>query len=232
MSRVRIQDPATGERRCCAGFRSSCACPRVPLAGHLAPAYTPNRVYDTRKKQFIDFETLASRLAAADLVFVGEQHDDPATHRMELAILEGVARRRDSVTLAMEMFERDVQPLLDRYLAGSTTEASCCGRLVPGRTTPRTIVPWSSWRAPAGGPSSPATRRGRWPRSWRGRGCPGSTRWRPAAVPTRPPRSPAPRTITTRNSWRCMGDMSAHGPSGAPPDDGRARLTRCTRPSA
>ncbi|HJR35573.1 MAG TPA: ChaN family lipoprotein, partial [Gemmatimonadales bacterium] len=59
-----------------------------------APSYTPHRVFDTRKKQFVDFETLASRLATADLVFVGEQHNDPATHRMELAILEGIARRR------------------------------------------------------------------------------------------------------------------------------------------
>jgi len=41
---------------------------------------------------------------------------------MELAILEGMARRRDSVVLALEMWERDVQPLLDRYLAGSATE--------------------------------------------------------------------------------------------------------------
>lgn len=94
--------------------------PRLP--GSPAPSYTPHRVFDTRKKQFIDFETLASRLAAADLVFVGEQHNDPATHRMELAILEGIARRRDSVVLALEMWERDVQPLLDRYLAGSATE--------------------------------------------------------------------------------------------------------------
>ena len=102
-----------------------------------APSYTPHRVYDTRKKQFIEFETLAQRLAAADIVFVGEQHDDPATHRMELAILEGVARRRDSVILALEMWERDVQPLLDRYLAGSATEAEL---LKDGR-------PWKNYAA-------------------------------------------------------------------------------------
>lgn len=94
----------------------------VTAPSSLTPGYTPHRVFDTRKKQFIDFETLTSRLAAADLVFVGEQHNDPATHRMELAILEGIARRRDSVVLALEMWERDVQPLLDRYLAGSATE--------------------------------------------------------------------------------------------------------------
>ncbi|MDP3963717.1 MAG: ChaN family lipoprotein [bacterium] len=87
-----------------------------------APSYTPHRVYDSGQKRFIDFESLALALARADVVFVGEQHDDPATHRMELAILEGVARRRGSVILAMEMFERDTQAAMDRYAAGEISE--------------------------------------------------------------------------------------------------------------
>src|ERR1041385_3936562 len=95
--------------------------PQLPSSP--APSYTPHRVYDTHRKQFIDFESLVARIVAADVVFVGEEHDDPATHRMELALLEGIGRRRDSVVVALEMFERDVQPLLDRYLAGAATEA-------------------------------------------------------------------------------------------------------------
>ena len=95
----------------------------APVAVAAQASYVPHRVYDTHKKQFIDFETLTSRVAAADLVFVGEQHDDPATHRMELALLEGVARRRDSVVVALEMFERDIQAKLDGYLGGTLPEA-------------------------------------------------------------------------------------------------------------
>ncbi len=94
----------------------------VPSPPSPAPSYTPHRAYDSKHKKFIDFETLVLRLSAADLVFIGEQHDDPATHRMELAVLEGIARRRDSVVLALEMFERDVQPLLNTYLTDGTSE--------------------------------------------------------------------------------------------------------------
>ncbi|HEV8612160.1 MAG TPA: ChaN family lipoprotein, partial [Gemmatimonadales bacterium] len=94
-----------------------------PQSSILTPSYVPHRVFDTKHKQFIDFETLVSRLTGADFVFIGEQHDDPATHRMELALLEGIARRRDSVVLALEMFERDVQPKLDAYLGGGMSEA-------------------------------------------------------------------------------------------------------------
>ncbi len=89
-----------------------------PTAG-----YIPQRVYHAKEKKFIDFEMLLVELARADVVFVGEQHDDFATHRLELAILEGIARRRSSVTVALEMFERDVQTPLNDYLAGKISEA-------------------------------------------------------------------------------------------------------------
>ena len=84
--------------------------------------WAPHRVYDSRHKEFSDFETLASAAAHADVVFLGEQHDDPATHQMELALLQAIARRRSNVVLALEMFERDVQPILNQYLAGSISE--------------------------------------------------------------------------------------------------------------
>lgn len=84
--------------------------------------YTPQRVFDAKTKKFSDFETMLADLAHAEVVLVGEQHDDPATHRLERAILEGLARRQRPVILALEMFERDVQKPLDDYLAGKLTE--------------------------------------------------------------------------------------------------------------
>jgi uncharacterized iron-regulated protein len=86
------------------------------------PAYVPERVYDTGRATFADFEVMLADLARADVVLVGEQHDDPNTHRLERAILDGLRRRQVPVVLSLEMFERDVQPVLDRYLAGSIDE--------------------------------------------------------------------------------------------------------------
>jgi uncharacterized iron-regulated protein len=87
-----------------------------------APSYVPNRVFDTAAGKFVDFEVMVAELAATDVVFVGEQHDDANTHRLELAILEGLLRRRAKPVVSLEMFERDVQPTLDGYLAGRITE--------------------------------------------------------------------------------------------------------------
>ena len=198
--------------------------PRLP--GSSAPSYVPHRVYDTRHKKFIDFETLAARLGAADLVFVGEEHNDAATHRMELAILEGLARRRDSVTLALEMFERDVQPVLDRYLAGAATEEELL----------RDSRPWKNYAADYRPLVELARTRG-WPVVASNTPRPlaslvaraGLAGLDTVAAPTRSNAAgqvSCPEDDYYEKFAAVMGDMSAHGPAGADAADLRARLLR------
>jgi uncharacterized iron-regulated protein len=85
-------------------------------------AYVPERVYDTGRKAFTDFESMLADLVQADVVFVGEQHDDPNTHALELAVLEGLLRRHAAMGVGLEMFDRDVQAALDRYVSGASSE--------------------------------------------------------------------------------------------------------------
>lgn len=98
------------------------ACGLTALAS--APAeYVPERVFQTAHKAFADFEVMLADVSTADVVFVGEQHDDPNTHQLELALLEGLARRRPGrVIVALEMFERDVQEPLDHFQMGHMAE--------------------------------------------------------------------------------------------------------------
>jgi uncharacterized iron-regulated protein len=101
--------------------------PPTPAAAPQPPAdsgYVPQRVFDTIKKAFSDFEVMLVELAAADVVLVGEQHDDANTHRLERAVLEGLRRRGVLAVVSLEMFERDVQPTLDAYLAGRIDETA------------------------------------------------------------------------------------------------------------
>ena len=93
-------------------------------AADSAPlVYAAHRVYDTHHKRFTDFESLLADAANADVLFLGEQHDDPITHALESAALAGLTRRRGNIVLAMEMFERDAQPSLDAYLSGRLPES-------------------------------------------------------------------------------------------------------------
>ena len=57
--------------------------PAAPVASPPAADYVPQRVYDTRRGMFTDFESMVAELARAHVVVVGEQHDDPNTHRLE-----------------------------------------------------------------------------------------------------------------------------------------------------
>ncbi|MDX1933853.1 MAG: ChaN family lipoprotein [Capsulimonadales bacterium] len=78
---------------------------------------------DTGKE--IRSRDLPKRLAASDVVFAGEQHDDPETHRGELALLATLHKSLgDRLTLAMEMFERDHQAPLTDYVSGRIDEAA------------------------------------------------------------------------------------------------------------
>ncbi len=94
----------------------------LSISAFSQTSYTPHRVYDAKHKRFTDFEAMAAELSKADVVFFGEQHDDTATHRLEIALLEGIARRRPNVIVALEMFERDTQKLVDDYLANKISE--------------------------------------------------------------------------------------------------------------
>lgn len=72
----------------------------------------------------VTFATMVEDASRADVVFFGETHDDEETHRAELAVLSAIGERRGKVVLSLEMFERDVQPVLDAYLTGQIDEAA------------------------------------------------------------------------------------------------------------
>ncbi|MCE9593271.1 MAG: ChaN family lipoprotein [Planctomycetes bacterium] len=94
-------------------------------------------VRDGKTGEAVALDALFDRLARADVVFLGETHLDETTHRLELATFQALcARRPGRVVLALEMFERDVQPTLDAYLASKIDEATF---LASAR-------PWSNYR--------------------------------------------------------------------------------------
>jgi uncharacterized iron-regulated protein len=104
------------------GRAAAGAVPRTAPVPHppIGSGYTPHRIWDAAAAAFIDFETLAARAAATDVVLFGERHGHRPTHRMQLALLEALARRTQA-TLALEMFERDVAHIVDRYTAGAAS---------------------------------------------------------------------------------------------------------------
>lgn len=76
-------------------------------------------VFDARSGDAIDWPSMLERLAGADVIILGEQHDDGVAHAVQLAVTQDVAARYPGRgALSMEMLERDDQPLADDYLDG------------------------------------------------------------------------------------------------------------------
>ncbi len=92
-------------------------------AAASAQAPPPARAYDASGVTSLD--AVADAVLEADVVFLGEIHDDSVGHAVEAWLLDGaLARAADErpVVLALEMVETDVQTVLDEYLAGLVRE--------------------------------------------------------------------------------------------------------------
>lgn len=66
----------------------------------------------------------ARALADADVVFLGESHRHPGNHHAQMDLFRALHELNGDVTLSLEQFERDVQPIVDRYLADEIGEAT------------------------------------------------------------------------------------------------------------
>lgn len=77
------------------------------------------RVWSARASSWISLSELMDDLARADVVFVGENHEQPEAHRLELLLLQGLHQQRPTLAAGFEMLERDVQPVVDAYVSGA-----------------------------------------------------------------------------------------------------------------
>ena len=71
---------------------------------------------------------LARMLSGYDVVFYGESHGHSGVQRGEMQVLRALYERDPKWVLSLEQFERDVQPVVDDYLAGRKGEAALIGR--------------------------------------------------------------------------------------------------------
>jgi uncharacterized iron-regulated protein len=73
-------------------------------------------LYNAKGKK-IRYDKMIKLLCAKDIVLIGEYHNNPISHWMELEITKDCKQKRNLV-LGAEMFEQDNQAALDAYLQG------------------------------------------------------------------------------------------------------------------
>lgn len=97
---------------------AACASPPSASPAHWqSPLYLEHplvgSIWDSASDRFIDAPTLASALARASYVLLGEKHDNPDHHRLQLQLLDGLLSDRRVATLAFEMLDSSAQTRLD-----------------------------------------------------------------------------------------------------------------------
>ena len=108
-------------------------------------------IVDTARGERVEFDAFIDRIAGADVLFLGEQHDNTTCHELQHWTTLALAERRP-VALSLEQFESDVQASLDSYLAGDITEAAFLGESRPWSNYAEHYRPTVEWARAEGVP--------------------------------------------------------------------------------
>lgn len=84
--------------------------------------YNHYKVYDTKNKKNITLSDLVQSVKDVDVLFFGEEHNDSIGHRVQDSLYRSMLQEYSTVTLSLEMFERDCQQVLNEYLLGFITD--------------------------------------------------------------------------------------------------------------
>jgi len=80
------------------------------------------RIIHSKTGKAISFDQLIDQVGTRRLIFIGEVHNNPEHHLIQVQILQALMSRYAPLTVAMEFFNKTQQPVLDQYMDGSTTE--------------------------------------------------------------------------------------------------------------
>lgn len=105
-------------------------------AGAPSDAVLPNPPYPPRSLAMFEGDTgriatwadLMEGIGWADVILVGEIHDDRTAHQVQYALLVDTLASHPGTALSLEMFERNEQPDVDAYLAGEIDAATLVER--------------------------------------------------------------------------------------------------------
>ena len=81
------------------------------------------RVYSVRLGKEVSLKDIVSDMENYDVLMFGEEHNDSVTHYLESSVFELLHLKFGSdLALSLEMFDRDVQNVMDEYLQGFIRE--------------------------------------------------------------------------------------------------------------
>ena len=123
----------------------ACSTPKKHMMPPLASVegikrhFSQGRIIDLKTGEAIGFPDLIDQLKTVDMVFIGEVHNNPEHHLIQVQLLQALmASSAPPPAVAMEFFDTTRQPVLDRFMNGDLDETAFLEQ-----------VDWkNSWRFP------------------------------------------------------------------------------------
>jgi uncharacterized iron-regulated protein len=85
-------------------------------------APTPDKILRVSDGAILSLTEIVDDLSAARLVFVGEIHTVASHHRAQVKVIRALNAHSPSVAIGLEMFRRESQAALDRWVRGELSE--------------------------------------------------------------------------------------------------------------
>ncbi len=92
---------------------------QIPLSGNQFRAFDANG-------NLVTLDQIIDAIGRSEAVFLGELHDDAVGHAIQAELFRRSVAKYSAdrrMALSLEMFERDVQAVVDEYLSGLITES-------------------------------------------------------------------------------------------------------------
>lgn len=80
---------------------------------------SPGTILDTRSREIVETTKAFERLGDANVIFVGEEHNHPGSHRVQFRILKALHRRQGEIGVGFELFRDNHQNRLTRFAEGT-----------------------------------------------------------------------------------------------------------------
>jgi len=99
------------------------ACVTIFLSAQAQLTESNYRIYSVKQSKEVTLNDIADEMQNHDVLFFGEEHNDSVTHFLQSTMFELLyAKYGNQLALSMEMFDRDVQGVMDEYLQGLIRE--------------------------------------------------------------------------------------------------------------
>jgi len=81
-------------------------------------AFPADTIVNLKNRQTLSFEALIDVLKNTRVIYIGENHNDPSHHQVQLKIIQALFKRHPDLTVGMEMYDQTYQSILKQWSVG------------------------------------------------------------------------------------------------------------------